>query len=108
KDELFFFFDAELRQDRSQTTASRTVPLEQFRNGSIGYVLATNPQTGTACPSTSRLNNPATAACIGFFTPTQIQNLDPLHIGINQALLGVYTSRFPLPNDLTGGNGITT
>jgi len=108
KDELFFFFDAEIRQDRSQVTASRTVPLEQFRNGNIGYVLATNPQTGAACPSTSRLNNPATAACIGFFTPTQIQNLDPLHIGINQALLGLYNSRFPLPNDLTGGNGVTT
>jgi len=107
KDELFFFFDAELRQDRSQTTASRTVPLQHFRNGSIGYIMATNPQTGAACPTNARLNN-ANAACIGFVTPTQIQNFDPLHIGVNQQLLSVINSRFPLPNDLTGGNGVNT
>ena len=108
KDKLFFFVDAEIRRDRSEVATSRTVPLQQFRNGQIGYIMATNPNTGAACPSNSRLNDPNTAACIGFVSAAQIQAFDPLHIGINQALLDVVNSRFPLPNDLTGGNGVTT
>ena len=82
------------------------MPLEQFRNGQIGYIRTTDVNTGAACASNSRLNT--TPGCIGFETPAQIQALDPLHIGINQALLSVINSRFPLPNDLTGGNGVTT
>ena len=106
KDKLFFFVDAEIRRDRSQSVNSRTVPLQQLRDGQIGYIRATDINTGATCASNSRLNT--TPGCIGFETPAQIQALDPLHIGINQALLSVINSRFPLPNDLTGGNGVTT
>ncbi len=108
KDKAFFFLDNERRRDRSQTSTSRTVPLPSWRAGNIGYIRATNSQTGATCPTNPRQNDPATAGCIGFATPADIQAFDPQHIGINQALLNLYNSRFPLPNDLSLGNGINT
>lgn len=106
KDKLFFFFDYEARRDRSQVSTSRTVPLEHFRNGQIAYILATSTTTGAACPSTARLDT--RPDCIGFFTPSQIQAADPLGIGVNQQLLQFINQRYPLPNDLSGGDGRNT
>lgn len=108
KDKLFFFFDNERRQDRSQSTLTRTVPLDTWRSGQVGYIRATNAQTGVACPSNARANDPATSGCIGYLTPTDVAALDPLHVGVNQGLLNLYNSRFPHANDLTLGNGINT
>jgi len=108
KDKLFFFFDNERRSDRSETTLTRSVPLDTWRAGNIGYIRATNAQTGVACPANSRANDPATAGCIGYLTPTDIAALDPQHVGVNQSLLGLYNSRFPHANDLTLGNGVNT
>lgn len=106
RDKLFFFFDYEGRRDDSQTSASRTVPLQNFREGRIGYILATSTTTGAACPSTARIDT--RPDCIGFLTQAQAAQLDPRGIGINQALLDFINSRYPLPNDLTGGNGVNT
>jgi len=107
KDKLFFFFDYEARRDRSQNATSRTVPLAHFRNGQIGYINNTiNPATALACPSTSRLDT--TPTCISFQTPAQTAAFDPQHIGNNAALLAFINSRYPLPNDLSGGDGRNT
>jgi hypothetical protein len=108
KDKLFFFTDVEIRRDRSQTTNARTVPLASFRNGQIGYIRQTNAQTGTTCTTGARANDPATAGCIAYLTPAEIAAIDPRGVGVNSALLGLYNSRFPLPNDLTGGDGVNT
>lgn len=104
KDRLFFFFDFEGRRDRSQAAASRTVPLQHFREGRIGYVMTTG--TGGACPTNARLNT--RPDCIGFLTQGQIAALDPQGVGVNTALLSFINSRYPLPNDLLGGNGVNT
>lgn len=101
KDRLFFFFDNENRRDRSQVNSSRVVPLQTYRDGKVGY---TNNTTG--CTSASRANT--TPSCITYLTPTAVAALDPLHLGVNTSLLSLYNSRFPLPNDLTGGDGINT
>lgn len=101
KDKLFFFFDAELRRDRSQTTTSRIVPNAQFRAGQIGYINNT-----AGCTAQSRIDT--TPNCISFQSLAQSQALDPQGIGVNAALLSFINSRYPLPNDLSGGNGITT
>jgi hypothetical protein len=101
KDKLFFFFDDEMRRDRSQSTNSIVVPLQTFRNGSIAYV-----NNGPGCVSASRLSTQP--ACISYLTPADIAARDPLHIGINTALLSLINSRFPLPNDLSGGDGRNT
>ncbi len=108
KNKLFFFFDNERRRDRSQTAVSRTVPLATFRAGNLGYIRATHATTGAACPAAPRAERPDEVGCIGYLTPAQIQAIDPAGIGVNSALLNLYNSRFPLPNDLTLGNGINT
>jgi hypothetical protein len=108
KNKLFFFFDNERRRDRSEVAASRTVPLGTWRAGQIGYIRATHATTGAACPTAPRAERPDEVGCIGYLTPAQIQTLDPAGIGVNTALLNLYNSRFPLANDLTGGNGINT
>jgi len=46
--------------------------------------------------------------CVSFLTPDQIRALDPAGVGVNQALLDFINARYPLPNDLTAGNGINT
>ena len=106
RDKLFFFFDYEGRRDNSEQSASRTVPLQHFREGRIGYILATSTATGAACPSNSRLDT--RPDCIGFLSPTDFAALDPQGTGFNPGLLSFINSRYPLPNDLSGGNGINT
>ncbi len=101
KDKLFFFFDYEGRRDAQGVAYLRTVPLAHFRAGQVGYL-----NTTAGCPTNARLNtNPA---CISFTTPAQDAARDPLGVGNNAALLNFINSRYPLPNDLTAGNGINT
>jgi hypothetical protein len=106
RDKLFFFFDYEGRRDNSEQSASRTVPLPHFRAGQIGYILATSTTTGASCPTNARLDT--RPDCIGFLTPAQIAQRDPQGVGFNPGLLLFINDRYPLPNDLTGGNGINT
>jgi hypothetical protein len=108
KDKSFFFFDNERRRDRSQTSTSRVVPLASFRAGNVGYIRATNSSTGAVCTTAARQDNPATAGCVGFVNPAGVAALDPQHVGPNLNYLAFASSRFPLPNDLTGGDGLNT
>jgi hypothetical protein len=101
KDKLFFFFDYEGRRDAQGVSYLRIVPLQQFRNGSLGYINNT-----AGCATSSRLNT--TPNCISFLTPAQIAALDPRGIGADQAFLSFLNGRYPLPNDLTAGDGINT
>ncbi|HEV8429343.1 MAG TPA: TonB-dependent receptor [Pyrinomonadaceae bacterium] len=101
KDRVFFFFDYEGRRDAQGISYTRTVPLPHFRNGSLAYVNNT-----AGCASTARLNT--TPQCITVLTPAQVAALDPLSVGGNQALLNFVNQRYPLPNDLTLGNGVNT
>jgi len=106
KDRLFFFFDYEGRRDDSEVSRARTVPLQHFREGRIGYILANSTANGTACPSNARLDT--RPDCIGFLTPAQIAARDPQGVGFSPALLSLISSRYPAANDLSGGNGINT
>ena len=106
KDRLFFFFDYEGRRDDSEGTQTRIVPLQHFRNGSVGFIRATSSTTGAACPSNSRLDT--RPDCIGFANQAQLAALDPRGIGFSSALQSFINDRYPLPNDLSGGNGVNT
>ena len=65
------------------------------------------PTSGSgACPTTARIES--RPDCVGFLTPAQAAALDPRGIGVNANLLGFINSRYPLPNDLSGGNGLNT
>ena len=101
KDRLFFFFDYEGRRDAQGVSYLRTVPLQHFREGRIGYLNNT-----AGCPTNARLSTHP--QCISFLTPAQVAALDPTGVGVNQALQSFVNERYPLPNDLTAGNGINT
>ena len=101
KDKLFFFFDYEGRRDAQGVTYTRTVPLDHFRNGGLGYI-----NNGTGCTSASRLNT--TPNCITILTPAQVAALDPRGTGANSALLSFINSRYPHANDFTVGDGVNT
>ncbi len=101
KDKLFFFFDYEGRRDRSQATQAIAVPLSHFRNGTIGYI-----NNNAGCTFQSRLDT--TPSCISFANPATVTALDPRGVGINPALLSFIQSRYPVANDVSGGNGINT
>jgi hypothetical protein len=101
KDRLFFFFDYEGRRDAQEVNYVRTVPLQHFRNGGLAYISG----PAATCAG-ARLNT--RPECITILTPAQVANLDPAHIGPNAALLSFINSRYPLPNDLTAGDGLNT
>ena len=101
KEKLFFFFDYEGRRDAQGVSYLRTVPLPHFRGGGLAFLNNT-----AGCPTNARLNT--RPECITVLTPEQVRALDPAGVGANQALLDLINSRYPLPNDLTAGNGINT
>ena len=87
KDRLFYFFNYEGRQDKSEGSALRTVPNALLRQGIFTYVKTDNS--------------------IGTLNADDIKALDPLHIGIDPAVLALYNT-YPLPNDNTVGDGLNT
>ena len=99
RDKAFFFFDFNNSRIIKSSSATRTVPLDSFRNGSVSYILS-------GCGAASRQNT--TPACIGSASGSQLAALDPQHIGMNASLLSFVNSRYPHANDLTGGDGINT
>jgi hypothetical protein len=101
KDKLFFFFDYEARRDAQGVSYSRTVPLQHVRDGGLAYLNNT-----AGCATNARISS--APQCISFLTSAQIAALDPLHVGVDPALLAFINQRYPLPNDLSLGNGVNT
>jgi hypothetical protein len=109
KDKLFFFFDYNNSKIVSSIDTYRTVPLDNFRAGNIGYLDST---------STPTVNS------VSYLSPAGAQALDPAGIGEDSTWLGVnlgsngstynaspnYTSlnaRFPHSN-ASGGDGVNS
>lgn len=101
KDKLFFFFDYEGRRDAQGISYLRIVPLQHLRDGGVAFLNNT-----AGCPTNARLTT--RPECITILTPAQVAALDPKGVGANSALLSFINSRYPLPNDLTAGNGVNT
>lgn len=80
RDRLFFFLDYELRKEASGEQVAQGVPSDDLKNGILKYV-STTGQTIT-------------------LNPSDIQALDPAHIGVDPAMLN-YLSLFPTGNDIS-------
>lgn len=87
KDRLFFFANYEGRRDREAASQVQTVPTATMRAGQLIYQDASNGLTT--------------------LTPAQIQQMDPLGIGNNPAILSILQN-YPIPNDPTVGDGLNT
>ncbi|MBD0370153.1 MAG: TonB-dependent receptor [Pyrinomonadaceae bacterium] len=107
RDKLFFFQDAEFRKDIQEVSYLRIVPLPHFRAGGLAYIRSGNNNAGQPCPTNARLNGPS-PECVVTLTAAQVAALDPRGIGASPALLQFINGRYPLPNDLSAGNGVNT
>jgi hypothetical protein len=111
KNRLFFFANYEGRRDAQGSSASRMVPSPTLRAGDLVYTCAPlidgsqDPQCSSTGNSTingvSNLPNNSYA-----LVPTQIQKMDPLGIGVNQAALNLL-QQYPGAN-ANGGDGLNT
>jgi Carboxypeptidase regulatory-like domain len=124
KDKLFFFFDYEGRRDAKQANVLQIVPLGHVKNGGIAYVNALNSTTNQPCSPLSRLGSSDTStACVTILTAAQVAALDPCSApgtcsnattpgfsaaGFAPALLSLFNTRYPQPNDLASGDGLNT
>ena len=87
KNKLFFFFDYNGRRDTLSNLVERTVPMNNFRSGTLSYI---NSSGGTET-----------------LTSAQVAALDPSGIGFDQDLLTFINQRYPVANDLSGAAGDT-
>jgi hypothetical protein len=87
KNRVFYFLNYEGRRDASDATAVRIVPNTLFREGIFTYE--------------------NTAGNLVQLSPSQIQQIDPQHIGESPAILKILQA-YPVPNDTTVGDGLNT
>ncbi|HZQ94335.1 MAG TPA: carboxypeptidase-like regulatory domain-containing protein [Candidatus Sulfotelmatobacter sp.] len=109
KNRLFFFSNYEGRRDAQGSSALRTVPSASLRAGNLVYLCARNADGSldTAdCPGGTV--NGVTGVQPGYYAlgPAQIKQMDPLGIGVNQAVLDVL-QQYPASNE-NAGDGSNT
>ena len=101
---LFFFANYEGRRDAQGTSELRTVPTASLRDGVVLYQCATASQcSGGNVTGISGKTYPVQPGYYGL-GPTQLQQMDPLGIGANSAILKLL-QQYPMPNDTTVGDG---
>lgn len=89
-DKLFFYFDFNDSKIINNVVQNRVVPTAALRAGSVTYC------TDPACDTTNSK------------TISQVTAFDPAGIGVDQNWLKFINSRFPLPNQSTGGDGLNS
>jgi hypothetical protein len=105
KNRLFFFANFEGYRQAEQNSVVRIVPSAAMRDGIMQYQC----DDPTACPggSVAGLSGASYTVAPGnqAISPTQLQALDPQHLGVNPVVLN-YLRGFPMPNDNTQGDGL--
>jgi hypothetical protein len=110
KNRLFLFGNYEGRRDAQGSSVLRTVPSNTLRAGNLVYLcqrLSDGSLDTTTCPGGTV--NGVSGVQPGYYAlgPTQIQQMDPLGIGDNQAVLNVL-QKYPGANENAGGDGSNT
>jgi hypothetical protein len=110
KNRLFFFANYEGRRDAEGSSTLRTVPSASLRAGDLVYecqTLSDGSLDTTTCPGGTV--NGVAGVQPGYYAlgPTQIQQMDPLGIGVNQAVLNLL-GKYPGANEVNAGDGSNT
>jgi len=88
KDKAYFFFNYYNSKIISSENEQRIVPLDNLRNGMVGYI---NSSGGTS-----------------YLSAAQVKALDPAAIGEDTTWVTGFDARFPHSNTATGGDGINS
>ena len=99
KDRLFFFANYEGARRREESSEIRIVPSDQLRAGSIQYIC--DPTAPNCAPG--NLAGVSVVNGVATLTQAQIQQMDPLGIGVSPVMQAYFNS-FPEPNDFTQGD----
>ena len=91
RDKAFFFFNYNNSRIISGTLVQRTVPLDSFRAGNVGY-----------------LSGPSATPTVSYLSPSQVANLDPQGIGADTTWLTALNARFPHSNNNQTGDGVNS
>ncbi len=84
KNRLFFFVNYEGARQREENSVLRIVPSDSLRLGNMRYVCdTTDPNCAPGTHNGVTVVNDPNLGLIATLTPTQIQQMDPLHIGNN-------------------------
>jgi len=118
KNKLFFFFEYDGRRDASAQSVTQFVPFPHVQNGEIAYI---NNSGGGACSDHSRLTSAdVSTSCVTILPAAQVAAFDPCSTascagapgfaaaGPAPALLNLFKTRYPAPNDFNVGDGINT
>jgi len=110
KNRAFFFLNYEGRRDAQGTSVLRVVPSATLRAGDLVYLCQRNSDSSldtTDCPGGTV--NGVSGVPAGYYAlgPTQIRQIDPQSIGVNQAMLKTL-AQYPQPNENGGGDGVNT
>jgi hypothetical protein len=105
KNRLFFFANFEGYRQAEQNSVVRVVPSAAMRDGIMQYQC----DDPTACPggTVQGLSGASYTVAPGnqAISPTQLQALDPQHLGANPVVIN-YLKSFPMPNDNSQGDGL--
>jgi hypothetical protein len=93
RDKAFFFFDFNQSRIIRSSLVQRTVPLDTYRAGNIGYI-----------DNSSTPNAPH----VSYMSPSQVAAIDPQGVGENQPWLAIFTKRFPHSNNNVTGDGVNS
>ncbi len=87
RNKAFFFLNYEGRRDASALSATRTVPSEKLKAGTLQYLTM--------------------AGGVAELSPERLKQIDPLGIGPNAASLALF-KQYPVGNDPSLGDGLNT
>jgi hypothetical protein len=109
KDRLYFFLNFEATRAVQAVSETNQVPSASLRDGVMFYQCDTSdPNVATTCPggSVAGLSGASYPIPQGYsaFSPTQIAQVDPLHIGVSTAALS-YMNSLPAANVTSFGDG---
>jgi Carboxypeptidase regulatory-like domain/TonB dependent receptor len=117
KDRLFFFFEYDGRRDASAESQLQFVPFPHVAQGEIAYI---NNSGGGTCSDNSRLTSAdVSTGCVTIAPAAEVTSFDPCTAGCPNApgfvaagpapaLLHLFGTRYPTPNDFNVGDGLNT